>query len=318
MKNSYSFPPYAPRILHAEASASSSATSFSDFLELEEQESSNSFCPHVPQFELSSLCAIPLTEENLQIHTNTYSSATKTHYIETFVESQVTVLEREKKLEQRRRAEIRSMIPLDTEQLDEHIIQENVVKPRRWLHKLVPRSFAGCKKKRRTVNALSYEQYQQEKTSMIHYGLHGLSNANLAYALCGAQQHLASLLFPTMNPPQSPKRDSGITLLAKPPSLSINSTQSKSRGVRRWSLSSRKKLDSEFLALRYPKMVRMQALREAAIQILSMESILDEELGLSADNISDIGMSCCCDNQRCLRLSTASYPMTASRFSHCN
>ncbi|KAG2217403.1 hypothetical protein INT45_005893 [Circinella minor] len=70
-----------------------------------------------------------LTEANLKFHTNSYSNSKETRkfYVDSYVETQANVIQLETKLQRRRRAEIRSLVPLDILSLsDEVIIQQPV------------------------------------------------------------------------------------------------------------------------------------------------------------------------------------------------
>ncbi|KAG0166167.1 hypothetical protein DFQ28_007657 [Apophysomyces sp. BC1034] len=174
----------------------------------------------------------------------------------------------------------------------------------------------------------TFEQYKKEKAAIIRRGLCGLSNANIARALGSEQKSLTSMLFlPTPSPdasavsddrspssPAVPKRDSGISFFAaltspsKPTHspaitdsssvssvhgrrLSVSSTRHH-RGSLRFSprLSILREEDDDFIAFRYPKMVRMQALRDAAIQVLSSDMTFSPDN--SCDENDDMFRSC--------------------------
>ncbi|KAF7726940.1 hypothetical protein EC973_008236 [Apophysomyces ossiformis] len=152
----------------------------------------------------------------------------------------------------------------------------------------------------------TFEQYRLEKSALIQQGLLGLSNVNIARALGSEHSNLTSMLFLQPPPPDAsvvpddrsslptiPKRDSGISFVAGATSTtksarrtisndnsSISSLHRRGssvsslrhqRGSLRFSprLSVLKEDEDDFIAFRYPKMVRMQTLRDAAIRALS-------------------------------------------------
>ncbi|KAI9484386.1 hypothetical protein BDB00DRAFT_878915 [Zychaea mexicana] len=74
----------------------------------------------------------PLTETNLKYHTESFpaNQEARQFYIESYVETQANVVQLENKLQRRRRAEIRSLVPLDTlSTYDELIAQHSVIQP---------------------------------------------------------------------------------------------------------------------------------------------------------------------------------------------
>ncbi|KAI8377528.1 uncharacterized protein BYT42DRAFT_347346 [Radiomyces spectabilis] len=333
----HSFPPYnarrtgvnvadlGPLTVMSIDSSNTSITSSSSSQDIEEiQCCSSSYYRHDPnEYSMwmhESILISPLTEDNLKIHTEMHysPSSTKFGWIESFVESQIEILILEAELERRRWADIRSLIPLDTQSLDDGVIQDTFPiaendqpntssckrqrKKSHWLRSLIhrkPRSdrpspppVAGSTRLEKRPSMGSFDQYQQEKARLIQYGLCGFprSKRSSDNTTSSSTQHsLASLLFAeacqqTMvtewpsspSPPTTPKRDSGISLFA---ALSSSASLRWSRRCRRYnetskhggssSSSSSLSSTSQFLAIRYPKLVRMHALRAAAIQILS-------------------------------------------------
>ncbi|KAG2225534.1 hypothetical protein INT45_010361 [Circinella minor] len=168
-------------------------------------------------------------------------------------------------------------------------------------------------KKNKKPHNISFEQYQQDKATLVGQGLNGLSNQNIARAL-GAGG-LASVVF---TPSPSPatfinnstvqqgtyndsqitststsaiqkqqqqhhqKRDSGVSLFSKSTSKKEYQQQIN---------SSQLSHSSSFVSARYPKMIHLKALRGAAIQALSSDFSLGEESLYCCS--SDLP-NCCC------------------------
>ncbi|CAO3600378.1 unnamed protein product [Absidia cylindrospora] len=69
----------------------------------------------------------PLTETNLNYHKSTFppSREAKQRYVDFFIQNQKALLEQELDLQRRTKAEIQSMIPLDTKSIDEELVRDD-------------------------------------------------------------------------------------------------------------------------------------------------------------------------------------------------
>ncbi|KAI8084894.1 uncharacterized protein BX664DRAFT_360709 [Halteromyces radiatus] len=69
----------------------------------------------------------PLTETNLDYHKSTFPSSrdAKRRYVEFFIQNQRMLLEQELELQRKTKAEISSMIPLDTRSTDEELVRDD-------------------------------------------------------------------------------------------------------------------------------------------------------------------------------------------------
>ncbi|ORZ15586.1 hypothetical protein BCR42DRAFT_415496, partial [Absidia repens] len=69
----------------------------------------------------------PLTETNLDYHKSTFCSSfeAKQHHVDSFIQNQKALLEQEHELQRKTKAEIQSLIPLNTRSLDEELVLDD-------------------------------------------------------------------------------------------------------------------------------------------------------------------------------------------------
>ncbi|KAL1932685.1 hypothetical protein VTP01DRAFT_8363 [Rhizomucor pusillus] len=148
----------------------------------------------------------------------------------------------------------------------------------------------------------SYSQYRQEKMALIEQGL-----SNTTTAVLGMSSTFASVLFtqqPTTSSSSSttPKRDSGVSFFA----AARTTVDSKRKSSKQSSASAAPHLrdndqnSDSLIAYRYPKMVHLQTLREAAIHALSSDiaaAAADETCCTSpaaTEHQRSSSSTCCC------------------------
>lgn len=205
------------------------------------------------------------------------------------------MLRMEMEMRRRREAEIQSLVPLDIQSVHEQVIPEEPSQKKRkkrrknwrsffkrWLggaHK-EPEDTATVRRARHRSWAPNDDSYYRKKMDMIQQGI----NANIARAL-GAD---ASMIFsPASHHHHNNKRDSGVSVVSRsirfpPRFFGIVKEEEEEE-------EQEEEEEDEFIAFRYPKMVSRQALREAAIRILSSSELL--EPSTSAKRFSDPGIN---------------------------
>lgn len=273
-------------------------------------------------------------------------------HVEQFVKVQNNMLQLEVELQRRRRAEISSLVPLDTSSISEEIIQDDFLSDQQQLQRQQQEEGKPAKKKRKWFRLIgrwlrsgkdkpaqtkqfqelqhpdqqspirtsavshsatvpipvshsttspsrgrrarhtswapgaSLDQYRHQKQTLIYEGIHGLTNANIARAL-GEGRAASAIFLPHRS--CSIKRDSAVFVQPSRSSQQQQPTQEQQQ--RRRSLSMRfapqlgslreeggsPNLKPSIVAYRYPKMVSRQALRDAAIQVLSSDFSLWSE-----------------------------------------
>ncbi|KAI8377862.1 uncharacterized protein BYT42DRAFT_571979 [Radiomyces spectabilis] len=295
----------------------------------------------------------PLTTKNLQYHTQQhavhYRRSRFTH-IASFVESQREMLKLELQLQQQRKAEIQSLIPLDLGATNQELIQDNTIydefpippsdhpqpllndrkvdilplspkkigikdkRPLQTLSRWIRLGKSYCLKLQRNHRSppspesptpasrprptseyvlkhtswcpsIPYEQYKEEKSSMIRQALFDLRHTKMTCADGSMRDPLShSDKIAESSSTRYYKRDSGISLwMSSTKSLLHRQKQDSASAYAQRRLSgsvfrlfpqptASKEPKDELLAWRYPKMAAVQDLRDAAIQLLLDES----------------------------------------------
>ncbi|KAI8143208.1 hypothetical protein BJV82DRAFT_611798 [Fennellomyces sp. T-0311] len=235
-------------------------------------------------------------------------------HIESYVESQANVVQLEAELQRRRRAEIRSLVPLDTVSTSDEVIvqlpepaedagqqeEKKKKKRRKWYQFRNP--FKKPREGQETVTTAttttttttahiipqrnswaapdpsSYQHYQTEKLEIMHEGLCGLNNVNIIRALGGDRPTTTSMVLLPSQQQQELKRDSGV-------SFASQKSRRKRFSVRLGALreddqeqQQQPPSPSTLIGVRYPRMIHRQTLRDAAIHVLSSDlSVWDND-----------------------------------------